>query len=243
MESSDCDPYATDVYWEDLTCYNFTYIVGKEKEFNPCTLVASVLSIFGSVLVMITYLGWKDMRRSVTRTIVFWLAVADLMSAVGYLLGSTIQYSGRERYTSAFEIVCAGISAWTLYFAKTSYLWTVDLALYFVLVLVFRKGHSAKKLMIVFHLTSWLIPLPVFISLAATHWLGRGYYRTEPTFCFVSDRNFMNKSVNDFWPLMEEYFAVEAIASPLWTLLIIVVITFCYLLIFILNRCRWRKVS
>lgn len=227
--------------WTNLTCFNDSTTHQRELDMIPVAAVSSVLSILGSLLIMVTYLSWKDMRQSVPRTIVFWLAVADLLSAVGYLAASIFHLSNRG--APSYSGLCTFFSTWTTYFPKAAYLWTVFLAVYFVVVLILRKGQWARKLMFVFHLTAWLLPMTFVVPMAATGWLGRAEYSQGPTWCFVSDYNFINKSILDFRGEMDLYLTIDGLAARMWEILASVAILFCYLLIFSLNRCRWRMVS
>ena len=101
-------------------------------------IVSSSLSIFGSLLIIATYLAWKDVRKSTARAIVFFLALADFGAATGYLVSSVVFFASSNKELSRRFCYPAGF--WTTYFPMTSYFWTAYLAVYYVLVLVFKKG-------------------------------------------------------------------------------------------------------
>ena len=226
--------------YNDQSCFNNCDHALKQKVI-PAALVSSVLSLIGSLLIIITYLAWKDIRRSVPRTIVFWLSVGDFLSSIAFILASI----GHIIFEPGCfpKTLCTISSFFTMYFPKVAYLWTVFLALYFVVVLVLRKAHLGKILMVIFHITAWFLPLIVLVPLAARGWLGNAEYSEGPTWCFVSDHNFVNRSVNYFREEMDKYLIVESVTSRIWQIGTMLVILICYVLIFCLNRCKWRMVS
>ena len=189
---------APNISWKGQSCFKHYDDYKVDKQMIPAALVSSVLSLIGSLLIIITYLAWKDVRRSVPRTIVFWLSVADLLSSITFIISAI----GHEIYHIGHfpKIFCTILSFFTIYFPRVSCLWTVYLALYFVVVLILRKAHLGKKLMFIFHITAWFVPLVVLVPLAAMGWLGRAEYSEGPTWCFVSDTNFINKSAEENQP-------------------------------------------
>ena len=45
------------------------------NQFVPATIVSSFLSIIGSLLIIATFVMWKDVRRSIARQILLFLAI------------------------------------------------------------------------------------------------------------------------------------------------------------------------
>lgn len=223
--------------WE---CVNSTRFGLWHGAASSVTVISAILSIFGCLLILFTYIMWKDVRKSTARAILFFLAIADLFSAIGYLV-SAVTY--RTLDTRSYERFCDVLSFWTTYFPMASYLWTAHFAIYYFVVLVLKKDKWRKKLMLVFHLTSWLIPLAICVPAVATGWLGTSQHTLSPAWCFVSDKNFYNQSTNNFEYLKDLYFFMEFICGKLWEVLTYTTATGCFVLIITCNRCRWNKVN
>ena len=221
-------------------CVNSSFIHHWNGVAAPFAIVSSVLSIFGSSLIIITYLVWKDVRKSIARAILFFLALADLLSGSGYLVSAVAYYAGNQRFSSEF---CRYAGVWTTYFPMSSYIWTSHFAIYYFVVLVLKKDKWRIKMMVTFQLTAWLIPLIILIPADVTGWIGRGRYTLSGPWCFISDKNFHNQSVDNFKQLSSVYLTMEAICGKFWELMAYISGLVSYGLIICCNRCRWQKVS
>ena len=54
------------------------------KQTISVTIISSVLSLLGSLLIILTFVLWKDVRKSTPRVIVLFLGIADIGTAAGY---------------------------------------------------------------------------------------------------------------------------------------------------------------
>ena len=229
-------------YESGNSCFNHSDVLLRRYKSVPIVTVSGLLSVLGSMLIMYTYLRWKDVRQSTVRVILFWLAVADLLSALSFVIASLLHYLYKYFDQGVYQGLCTANSIITTYFPKTAILWTVILAVYFVLTLVFKVTVRKKaRMMLLFHLISWVAPLVVVIPAAAMGWLGHGQSTQGATWCFVSDRLFENKSFTEFDSYMSVYFTVEAICGVMWDVGAIICVMGCYVLILSCNRCRWRR--
>ena len=251
----------TDVH--NNTCINAGLgIITNSYWSAPLTVVSSLLSILGSLLIIISYACWKDLRKSTARSILLFLALADFGASIGYLFSAIaylVVFGNVVRNTSlssnssnaltndalTYRPFCWIESVWDTYFPVVSFFWTTNLAIYFVVTLVFLKGNLAKKLMIPFHLTAWLIPLIICVAAGASKWLGPGdnINETEDTtaaaWCFVSDKNVHNiTSKSMFDQRIALYYVMEAICGKGIEVAAYVVVAGCYVTIICYNRCR-----
>lgn len=214
----------------------------------PVTIVSSTLSIAGSILIIFTFAMWKDVRKSIARKILLFLAIADLFGALGYFCGAIVYL-----FLPTNRTMCRIQSFWTTYFPVASFFWTAYLAIYFAVALVLKKPNWTSKLMIPFHLTAWLIPLVICVPLVGVGWLGpnptnvnsTAIYRSQVAggWCFVSSMIFEKTNSTDefdFW--IKIYFLVEAVSGKMWEMLAYVVVIVCYCLIVCSNRCKCCKV-
>ena len=235
-------PYDED-HSHSNSCFNHTTVRHLLYNSSWISITSGFLSIMGSLLIMFTYIRWKDIRQSTARVIVFWLALADLLSCISYIIGSTLSFIPYDSISrSTYEKLCTATSVVITYFPKTAILWTVFLAVYFVITLVLRSPRK-KWLMLSFHLIGWTLPLLVTIPAAFTNWLGHGEFTQGSSWCFISDNSFINKSVSDFESYMSIYFTMEVVCGLMWDVGAVICVTVCYSLILINNRCRWQRVS
>ena len=154
------------------------------------SLVSCTLSVFGSLLIVYTYARWKDLRTG-SRSIVTFLALADLFTAAGYIFGSAnyIDHYGEEENTARcrqFNTLCQIQSFVTTTSSMSSFAWTSFLAIYLYLVIVRSNLRLANKLMPLFHVVAWLFPLFITLPLLITGKLGYSPYAAS-NWCFIKD--------------------------------------------------------
>ena len=233
-------------------------ILHNTYESAPLTVISGVLSIFGSSLIIVSYLLWKDIRKSTARTILLFLAIADFLTAVGYLWSATLYlimfssvYNNNSNTNAIngslnnFHLACKIESFWDTYFPLVSFFWTAHLAIYFVVTLVFLKPELAKKLMIPFHLTAWLIPLIICIVGVSTEWLGPNAKNgsneiedaTAGAWCFVSSKNVFNITRNSLYKI-NLYYGMEVVFGKGIEIAVYLIVIVCYVLILFFNRYR-----
>ena len=155
------------------------------------TMISSIASMLGSSLIILTFVCWPDLR-TVARAILVFLAIADFLTAAGYLLGSIIflvdhyDYSNDYYYHSQ-PALCTLQSFITSTFIISSFIWTANLAVYLFVAITLKKIQLAKKLVLLFHITAWGIPLLICIPGAAFGILGQtGPTQGTVAWCWVS---------------------------------------------------------
>ena len=138
-------------------------------------LASSILSCFGSLLILITYIALKDMRTTAQK-IVTHLAVADFFYAAALLMGEInfeIHYGITDHYKcSVFQSVCqvqAFVSAGS---SMAAYFWTSLLAVYFFCHYVYNYGAAVAKLLPLCTVAIWLIPILILFPLLYVGELG-----------------------------------------------------------------------
>ena len=137
--------------------------------FTPVvfSLISCSASVIGSILTIMPYLLWKDIRTGI-RAIITFLALADLITASGYIMASfnyityyneinTADEDTKVRACIKFDKVCqiqAYISSWS---SLSSFWWTCTLAFYIYWTV--EKGD-----------------LTIRYSLSTMYWLGAVQY-------------------------------------------------------------------
>ena len=180
------------------------------------TILSSSFSIIGSLLIIFTFVAFREVR-TVGRAILVFLAIADFFTAVGYIFGSAIflhYYQGRDQNsnTSSYIPLCKFQSFVTTVFPISSFLWTTNLAIYFFVTIVLRKVQAAKKLIFIFHITAWGIPLLICIPAVATGVLGPANSHTTVSWCWV-------KFDADEPQKLPEFYVMELICGKFWEIL------------------------
>ncbi len=156
------------------------------------SLVSCTLSCLGSLLILLTFCLLKDLRTT-TQKIITFLAVADLISAIGYILGSVNFLTHFEKRDSSdcdvFLILCKTQATITSWSSLVSFCWTVILAFHFFLIIVFRRFQFAGKLVPVYNIIAWGVPLVIIVPLLVTDKLGYAPYAAS-NWCYVKDYDY-----------------------------------------------------
>lgn len=190
------------------------------------TIISSVASVIGSVLIIVSFAVWSDLRTT-ARAILVFLAIADLCTALGYLFASILFLLKYQQLGDIFSPLCTFQSFITTVFPISSFLWTTNLAVYLFVSITLKQVKTAKKLMLLFHITAWGIPLLLCIPGAATMILG-GQNETQDQsqgtvgWCWVSfDRSFKNVTgeMEDAQHRLVKLHALEFVFGKFWEIL------------------------
>ena len=154
-------------------------------------LVSSSLSLVGAALNMIAYCAFKDLRKGTAQTIIAVLAMTDFIVALSCIFGASIQIiygttnndlvSDKDCHN--FDTLCQMQAFVTMWALGCSFTWTSVLALHFFLVTVCTHSTWPHKLMPLYNIVAWLIPLSYTLPMLL---LGKlGYTPSDIWTCFV----------------------------------------------------------
>ena len=154
-------------------------------------IVSSALSCVGSLLIVGIFLAFRDLRSGAQKIITF-LAIADFVSAAGYIVGSAnfithFNQTEHER-CKVFNDICWAQATITSWSSLASFAWTIILAFYFYMVIVYNKRIVAAKLMPLYHVLAWILPLFIIVPLTALKKLGYAPYAAS-NWCYVKSSN------------------------------------------------------
>ena len=194
-------PYANvsnstkDLCPQTFNCTEKGYVsfdIGRAPSY--VAIVSSGLSCLGSFLVIATFLLLKDMRTGAQKIITF-LAVADLISAAGYIFGSTnflVHFDQTNNQSCLlFHDLCRAQASITSWSSLCSFCWTLILAFYFYMVIVYNRKALASRLLPLYHIIAWIGPLFVIVPLTMLDRLGYARYAAS-NWCFVAESNNTN---------------------------------------------------
>ena len=191
-----------------------SFDIGKDPSY--IAIASSSLSCLGSILIFVAFLALRDMRTGAQKIITF-LALADFISAAGYIVGSSnfiMHFNVKDSHKcKVFGTICeiqASITSWS---SLSSFAWTLILAFYFYLVIVFNRRALAVKLMPLFHIIAWILPLAIIVPLAALRKLGYAPYAAS-NWCFVKNLNYESSLENDYRTIV-----IILMAGKFWEIL------------------------
>ena len=191
-------------------------------------IVSSGFSCLGSILIVVTFFALKDMRSGAQKIITF-LALADFVSAAGYIVGSAnflTHYNKTEpKECRVFEDICVAQATFTSWSSLVSFLWTAILAFYFYLIIVYRRVQVAARLMPLYHIVAWGLPLFIVVPLVATGHLGYAPYAAS-NWCFVKNTDFTHGLKKDPTEII-----IILLNGKLWEILTYIVVTVLFILI------------
>lgn len=192
-------------------------------------IVSSGFSCLGSILIVVTFFALKDMRSGAQKIITF-LALADFVSAAGYIVGSANFLAHFNKTDTkdcqVFQDLCIAQATFTSWSSLVSFLWTAILAFYFYLIIVYRRVQVAARLMPLYHIVAWGAPLFIVIPLVATGHLGYAPYAAS-NWCFVKDTHYQNRGLKrDTTEII-----IILFNGKLWEILTYVIVTVLFILI------------
>ena len=201
------------------------------------TIVSSCLSMIGCALIILTYILWHDIR-TVARAIVVFLAIADFFTAAGYLFGAVVNYVNKQKHLdrSVYKDLCSSQSFITTAFPISSFLWTIHLAVYLYVAIVNAKPNLAKRLVIVFHITGWGIPLLICVPALLTGHLGSSNERTSVNWCFIYFNNTNPGDNGELKRRLAEYYGFEFLCGKFWEISASIIAVFLYISVKVVLR-------
>ena len=159
-------------------------------------ILSSSASVIGCLLIIITFVCWKDFRTT-ARSILVFISIADLITASGYVLGSAVYlHYNKTSVTSCnktedkayneYKHVCEWQSFVTTSSSIASFFWTTILAFYLYMTIVHKMYRFVRRLMPVIHIVSWGVPIALCVVAVTQGWLGPSLDDTSVSWCFIA---------------------------------------------------------
>lgn len=211
------------------------------------TIVSSAASVVGSLLIICTFLRWKDLR-TIARMILVFLAIADLFTGIGYIFGAGIYIHffwidgmcSNPSIPSPINIssyygLCEAQSFFTTLMPVTSFFWTANLAIYLFFTIYWLRVRYAKTMMTIFHITAWGIPLVTCVAAVSTGMFGPSGSRSSGGWCWIR-YNSSNGSTDSY----AAFLVTEFMAGKVWEISVcILALVICVAVKVII----WRRVK
>ncbi|XP_039508893.1 G-protein coupled receptor 157 [Pimephales promelas] len=141
-------------------------------------LASCMLSFFGSLLIICTYLRWLDLRTT-PRKLLVYLSVSDLLSALSYFYGVV-------RIFDSDSSDCIAQGAISTFANTSSFFWTVAIAIYLYVFIVKSSQRQADNLVLYFHLISWGVPFAITVAALSLHKIGYDASEVSVGWCWVN---------------------------------------------------------
>ena len=140
------------------------------------TAASSLLSCMGALLIIVAYIAFKDIRKG-AQTIITQIAVADFIYSAMFLI-SALNYFAHYRETDrtecvVYENICTLQAYFTVWSAWSVFIWNSVLAFYFCIYYIFNRKGLAVRLMPVYNVTAWGLPIAVVLPLLCLGKLGK----------------------------------------------------------------------
>ena len=137
--------------------------------------ITCLLSVLGASLIIFTYAVFKDLR-TLARQMLVNLSVADIMIAASHFVGLVARverfipyYSNDTQNNTTVptaDTPCSTQAAFTMYGSISSFLWTMALGIYMLMVIVLKRPDVAKYFVFMSYLVCWGMPLALVLWFA-----------------------------------------------------------------------------
>ena len=143
-----------------------------------------VVSIIGASLIILTFVAFKDLRTLARQQLVN-LSVADILVAGSHLFGLAAlrvekydSWMDNNTTNSTTPLACHVQASFTMFGTIASFLWSLALGFYMLMVIVLRRPDIARYLMLLYYPVCWLVPLGLTLSFALVKptYLGYGKF-------------------------------------------------------------------
>lgn len=152
-----------------------------------CVGTMCSLSILGSLLIIGTFVAYKDVR-TIPRQLLVNLSVADLVTALSNLVGIAVDFGVHVTHgdsnSKSLENFCKAQAFFSQLGTNASIYWTIAVAAYMFMVVVANKGDLANRLLPVYYVLCWGLSVVVMAWFIAAGYLG--WQRdTTPGWCDI----------------------------------------------------------
>jgi len=158
---------------------------GFEHEANALvnkvlTTVSATLSLLGTLLIIGTFIAWKDFR-STSRRILVYISIADFFIAGGNLFGVWRRHEGSDHLCVAQSFVTTTACLW-------SFFWTTFLAAFMYITVAKKQRNKAEILLKIFHAFGWGIPLVIVGTALGLKKLGNDKDFFSSGWCWIDSK-------------------------------------------------------
>lgn len=178
---------------QELEADHRTTFYHKSTGLRAVVGLTSALSIVGSLLIILSYICFKDLRTK-AREILTHISIMDLGVAVSNLVGIGINFSHyydescNHKYNAAhhecnvsslIHALCIVQGGFASAFTIGSVLWTICLAMYLYLLISLKGTREAKIFVKVAYVFCYVMPVGIVVWLTLTNRIGFSPYESS----------------------------------------------------------------
>ena len=121
--------------------------------------ITCVLSMFGAVLIALSYLLIKEIRTK-AREILVHLSFMDFMVAAANFVGVVVNFDQylSDTHDNIVHTLCVTQASFAMYGTLASILWTIAIAAYIYLRIMFNKKPVARRAVYAFYIICYGLP-------------------------------------------------------------------------------------
>ena len=127
--------------------------IGNTTLNRTLMTITSVFSLFGALVIIVTYITWKDIR-STSRKILVYISIADCIVVESYLFGIWLPPNVDSTECIAQSFLSTTANLW-------SFFWTTFLAIFLYMTVARQKPRLADRMFWAFHVMVWGVPLVI----------------------------------------------------------------------------------
>ncbi|KAH9504191.1 hypothetical protein Btru_065269 [Bulinus truncatus] len=150
----------------------------------------SVLSCLGSLIIIVLYATYKDLRTT-SRLLLVCLSVADIFIGISTIL-QTETYYENTYFPDQKTYRCQTASSLLVFSQICAALWTVAVSFYLFMCVSCRCVTVANRIVFLFHVFCWGMPVLVAVSAEISGVYGYNamdmFLYQHPTSCWISNR-------------------------------------------------------
>lgn len=195
--------------------------IGNTALNRTLVTITSVFSLFGAVVIIVTYVTWKDIRTT-SRKILVYISIADCVVVGSYLFGTFMPPNTDSVACITQSFLSTTANLW-------SFFWTTFLAIFLYTTIARQKPHAAEKMFWAFHVIGWGVPLVIVGMALKEDVLGNDRDIYSSGWCWIRVQNHgKNVQKNVMWML---------ITGKAWEVLVFVLVLIFYGLL----KCHIRQ--
>jgi G protein-coupled receptor 157 len=193
-----------------IPAYHPTFIIVMQASVSMTTL----LSILGSVLIVGTFIAFKNLRTR-ARQLLVQLSIADFAAAASQLVGVNANLEnfaahiciGQEQadLNVTNNMLCKVQGGITIFFTVSSFFWTVAVAIYLLTIIVFESPTVGKWLAYLSYPICWGVPAMIVMAFGLRQSIG--FHANVDTGEFISTVTGISEC-NNFGPIMYTHYVI-----------------------------------
>lgn len=196
--------------------------IGNTTLNRTLVTITSALSLFGALVIIVTYVTWKDMQ-STSRKILVYISIADSAVVSSFMFGAFLPPNTNSPSCTAQSLLYTTANLCSIF-------WTTFMAIFLYTTIARKKPRTAEKMFLFFHAFGWGVPVFIACLALRANVLGNDRDIYSSAWCWIRVQA-SGKNVQD------SYIVWMLITGKAWEVLVFVLILIFYGLL----KCHLRQ--